>query len=223
MNSKKTHIPYPLFVRLDGRRVAVVGAGSVARRKIEAMVEYGARVNVIAPVAHDAIETMAQNGLITWEQRAYTQGDLEGAALAIVATNDPEVNEQAFQEANAHGVLVNVVDVPELCTCIVPSIMRRGQFQVAISTNGAAPSVARELRRDLEERFGAWWEDYIDLLADVRVLVKERVPGPADVRTPIFEALSAAGLESRIAAGERPDPQAVFDEIVLPLLQDGEA
>lgn len=211
-------VPYPLFVRLAGRRVVVVGAGGVAARKVETMLAYGADVTVVAPEAVEPIAALARAESIAWERRRYVEGDLAGAALAIVATGDSAVDEAAYREAVAENTLVNVVDVPELCTCIVPSVMRRGQLQVAVSTNGAAPSVAREVRRELEERFPAWWEDYIDLLADVRALVKERVPGPAQARTPLFEAVRAAGLEERFAAGERPDARNVYDAVVVPLV-----
>lgn len=217
-NATQQHPPYPLLVRLDGRRVVVVGAGTVARRKVEAMVEYGARVNVIAPEADDAIKNLASEGRVVWKQRPYVEGDLVGAALAFIATGDANVNAAAQSEAVRLGILVNVVDVPELCTCIVPSIMRRGQLQVAVSTNGAAPSMARRIRHELEERFPLWWEDYIDMLANVRTLVKEHVPGPASARAPLFEALSTAGLERRIEAGEKLAAQDVFDEIVAPHL-----
>lgn len=212
-------VPYPLFVRLDGQRVVVVGAGAVAARKVDTLLEYGAHVVVVAPWACESVREHEAAGRIEWLRREYRTGDLEGALLAIVSTDDRSVNEAAHRDACAAGALVNVVDVPELCTCIVPSIMRRGQLQVAVSTNGAAPSVARGIRRDLESRFPEWWADYIDLMADVRALVKARVEGPAGVRTPLFEALGAAGLEGRFAAGERPGPEEVYAEVVAPMLE----
>lgn len=211
--------PYPLFIRLEGERVVVVGAGSVAARKVDTLLEYGADVTVVSPVLGGRIREHAEQGVVRWIERGYVAGDLAGARLAIVATSDAEVNRRACEEATANGVLVNVTDAPELCTCLVPSIVRRGQLQIAVSTNGAAPSVARELARDLDQRFAPWWEDYIDVLADVRALIKRRVPGSAARRAPLFEALREARLDERLAAGERLDAQRVYEQVVVPLLE----
>lgn len=214
--------PYPLFIYLEGARVVVVGAGAVAERKIATLLEYGAVVTVIASEATESVRALAKQGRVEWLQRPYREGDLEGAILAMGATSDESVNARVHAEASSRNQLVNVVDVPPLCNCIVPSIMRRGRLQVAVSTAGAAPSVAREIRHDLEQRYPAYWETYVDVLADVRVLVKERVPGPASVRTPLFEAVSAAGIEKRIAAGEEVNAESLYREIVAPLLKEEE-
>lgn len=214
--------PYPLFVRLDGARVVVVGAGCVAARKVETLLEYGADVTVVSPESVEEISGWADEGRLCLERRPYARGDLSGALLAVAATSDRAVNEAVFAEAQERSMLVNVVDVPDLCNCIVPSIMRRGRLQVAVSTGGAAPSVAREVRRELERQFPEWWEPYLDLMADVRSLVKERVPGEASVRTPLFEAVGGPELRERVAVGERPSAEDVYAEIVAPLL-GGEA
>lgn len=213
--------PFAMFVELQDEPVAVIGAGSVAARKIRTLVDHGARVSVIAPEAEDDVIALADAGCITWVRRGYECGDLQGCTLAIAATDDLAVNKAAYAEARSLHIPVNVVDMPELCTFVVPSVMRRGQLQVAVSTNGAAPSVAREIRRDLETRFPDWWGDYIDLLGEVRALVKTRVPGGASVRTPLFEALGAAGIETRVAAGEQLSAESIYAEVVAPLLKDG--
>ncbi len=216
----KTAVPYPLFIRLEGQDIVVVGAGAVAARKVKTLLDYGARVLVIAPQACSDLIALADEGCIVWRRREYRKGDLEGSLLCVVATGLREVDESVYREARAAHIPVNVVDVPELCTFIAPSIMRRGQLQVAVSTNGAAPGVSRTIRQELEGRFGDWWTEYIDCLAEVRSLVKERVAGPARVRTPIFEALGSACLEDRFAAGEHPSAEAVYEEIVVPLLEE---
>ena len=216
----KAAVPYPLFIRLDGQDTVVVGAGAVAARKVKTLLDYGARVLVIAPQACNELVALADEDRIVWRRREYRAGDLEGSLLCVAATGLREVDENVFREARAANIPVNVVDVPDLCTFIVPSIMRRGQLQVAVSTNGAAPGVSRTIRQELEGRFGDWWAEYIDCLAEVRVLVKERVPGPARVRTPLFEALGSACLEERFAAGKHPSAEAVYEEIVVPLLKE---
>ncbi|ACV22193.1 siroheme synthase, N-terminal domain protein [Slackia heliotrinireducens DSM 20476] len=212
--------PYPLFIYLEELDVVVIGAGRVAERKIETLLDCGATVTAIAPKATQTVLKLAEEGRISYIQRCYKHGDLEGAILAVVATDNTPVNEAAYAEAVERHMLVNVVDVPHLCNCIVPSIMRRGKLQVAVSTAGAAPTVAKKIRRRLEEQYPAYWEDYVDLLGDVRNLVKAHVPGPASIRTPLYEAVSAAGLEDRIKNGETISAVEVFETIVMPLAKD---
>ena len=227
MAAKAEHVeecvPYPMFVRLQGARVVCVGGGAVAARKVDSLLEYGADVVVIAPEACDRLRALADEGAIAWERRAYGAGDFDGARLAIVATSNRTVNEAASAEADEKNILLNVVDDPEMCSFLVPSVVRRGQLQVAISTNGAAPSVAREVRRDLEQRFPAWWEAYIDLLAELRMLVKCRVHGSSDRRAVIFEKIRSSDIGDRIARGDTITAEQAYQEIVAPLVEELEA
>ncbi|WP_455162790.1 precorrin-2 dehydrogenase/sirohydrochlorin ferrochelatase family protein [Slackia exigua] len=213
--------PYPLYLYLDGQPVVVVGAGAVAERKIATLLERGASVTVVAPDATDEVKRWAADGRIRWHERGYRTGDLAGALLVIGSTSDEAVNRLVFDDACKAHQLVNIVDVPELCTCIVPSIMRRGQLQIAVSSAGAAPTIARDIRHGLEEAYPAYWADYIDLLGDVRMLVKQRVEGPASARRPLYEAVAASDLLERIAAGERPEAEDVYAAVVMPLLEGG--
>lgn len=213
--------PYPLYICLSGQPVVVVGAGEVALRKIQALLEHGASVRVVAPQATPAVRDLDRDGAVRWERRPYREGDLAGALLAVVATSDPQVNRAAFQEASARAMLVNVVDVPQLCNAIVPSVMRRGRLQVAVSTDGASPEVAKEVRRDIEERYPAWWEGYLDVLAQMRLMVKDRVPGQSAARAPLMRALARdEALRAQAAAGQPVDPEQVWDRVVAPLLAD---
>lgn len=209
---------YPLFVRLEGARVVVVGAGQVAERKIETLLSYGARVDVVSPQATGAVRAWASQGALTWRRRAYEEGDLEGARLVVGATGDRAVDEAVHAEACARNALVNIVDIPDLCTAIVPAIVRRGPLQIAVSTSGAAPSVARDVRRDLEERYPAHWAAYVELLGEVRDLVQARVPGSAEDRRPLYEAATRTDLLARLERGERPSAEDVYAETVAPLL-----
>lgn len=216
-------VPYPLFVKIEGARVVIVGAGSVAVRKAVSLVQHGALVTVIAPDADERIARLAHEGAIEWLERPYMHGDLAGARLAFAATSSREVNAAVCAEADEEGVLVNVVDDPQMCTCTVPAVMRRGQLQVAVSTNGAAPGLARDIRNELEAAYPDWWEDYVDVLSDVRELVKARVAGDTARRTPLFEAVSHAGLAERFAVGEKLEAEQVYDEVVAPIIKGGGA
>lgn len=216
--SSKPIPPCPLYVDLRGALVTVVGAGRVAERKIEMLLGYGARVRVIAPACTAAVEDAAAAGTVELVRRAYERGDLAGSFLVICATNDSSVNGAVYAEAIANSQFVNVVDVPDKCNVIVPSVLHRGSLQIAVSTGGAAPSVARDIRRCLEGQFDESWEAYVDVLGELRTLVKQRVPGPASARKPLYEALAAGGLRERIAAGERLDAEQVYAELVAPLV-----
>lgn len=201
---------YPVFLDLEGRTVVVIGGGAVAARKVTSLVEHGARVRVVAPRFDERIASLSADGGVELVHRGYVRGDLAGAALAVCATDSAEVNRAVHDEAAERGCMVNVVDVPELCDFIVPSVVRRGQLQLAISTGGAAPSVAKAVRRELEARFGDEWAPYLELLGQVRVLVMERVPGGEAARKPIFDAIAASDLLERVRAGERPNAEDVF-------------
>lgn len=213
---------YPVFLDLTDKRSVVIGAGVVAERKIGTLLEYGAAVHVIAPQATECIEQWAADGSLTFERRAYAAGDCVDAFLVICAVGVREVDQQVYAEACAHETLVNVVDVPHLCNFIVPSIVKRGPLQIAISTSGAAPTVAKQIRRDLEQRYPQDWADYLILLGELRTLVIARVDGGEERRKPLFEAVSEAGILERMRAGEQLDAERIYSEIIIPLLDGGE-
>ena len=217
--NENIYAPYPLFANLAAEPVVVVGGGSVAERKVLTLLEHGACVTVVAPEATDALAAMAADGRLLWHRRPYEPGDLEGALLTVCATDDHAVNEAVYAEAHSRHQLVNVVDVPPLCNVIVPSILRRGRLQIAVSTGGASPSAAREIRRMLETQFPAYWEDYLDLMAELRCLVKTRVPGPMELRAPLYEAIQQSDTLGRFAAGEHPSAEDVYRRVVSPLLE----
>lgn len=200
---------YPVYLDLNHRLTIVVGGGKVAERKAATLAEYGADVVVIAPETTDRILEMSADGLLTIERRGYVRGDLEGAFVVICATDSEEVNRAVYDEANERGALVNVVDVPALCNFIVPSIVRRGGLQIAISTGGAAPAVAKRVRRRISGEFGEEWAGYIRLLGEVRALVMARVP--EEERQALFERIADSDLRERIASGSAPTAEDVVE------------
>ena len=141
---------YPVFLDLRDRRVVVVGGGALGEEKVDRLTEYGANAVVIAPELTPALSHMAQAGEITWIERGYETGDLEGAFIAIVAdTSDADVNDAAYAEAKERNVPLNVNDVTHQCTWIAPSVVKRGEVIVATSTGGASPALARKFREEL--------------------------------------------------------------------------
>jgi precorrin-2 dehydrogenase/sirohydrochlorin ferrochelatase len=140
---------FPMFLKLTARPCVVVGAGAIAEGKIESLLEAEAQVTVIAPEALPRVREWAEGGDVTWVQREYREGDLSGAFLAVAATATAEVNRAVFAEATERGVLVNAVDDPPFCDFYFPSIVRRGELQIAISTAGESPALAQRLRKEI--------------------------------------------------------------------------
>src|ERR1700694_3315873 len=140
---------FPMFLKLEGRSCLVVGAGTVGEPKINSLLASAACVRVLAPRATAAVADWARAGAITWEARHFKTSDLDGVFLVIAATSSREVNGTIFREARRRSILCNVVDEPEHCDFYYPAVVRRGQLQLAISTNGYRAALARIIRREL--------------------------------------------------------------------------
>jgi precorrin-2 dehydrogenase len=167
---------FPILVDVDGRMVVVVGGGHVAERRARELLAAGGVVRVVSPEVGTGLAELAAEGELTVEPRPYRQGDLEGAALAVAATDDPAVNRRVAADGRDAGVLVNRADAPEAGGFSVPAVLRRGDLTVAVATAGRAPGLAGAVRRRLEGDFGPEWADLVDLLAADRA----SLPGAAD-------------------------------------------
>jgi len=159
---------FPMFLKLDGRPCLVVGAGAVAEQKIQGLIEAGAKVQVVAPRATETVRHLADSGALDWQKRTFDVNDLEGKFLVIVATSARELNESIFREAQQRQILCNVVDDPPHCDFYYPSVVRRGDLQIAISTAGHSPALAQRLRRELELRFGPEYGEWLAQLGKAR-------------------------------------------------------
>ena len=146
---------YIACLKLTGRRCLVIGGGEIGLEKVEGLLACDGQVTLIAPEAEPALAEYAREGSIRWEQRAYAgAADLEGAFMAIAATNDTDVNIAVYEDAERRAMLVNVVDVPPLCNFILPAIVRMSPLAIAISTAGASPALAKRMKREIEAQFG---------------------------------------------------------------------
>jgi len=159
---------FPIFLKLEGRRCLVVGAGTVAEQKILGLIEAEGNVQVVAPQATDLVREWADSGVIDWQARTFDVKDLEGKFLVIVATSARELNESIFREAQQRQILCNVVDDPPHCDFYYPSVVRRGDLQIAISTAGHSPALAQRLRRELELQFGPEYGEWLSQLGKAR-------------------------------------------------------
>ena len=164
---------YPVYLNLRGRRCVIVGGGTVAEGKISRLLDSGAEICVVSPDATPGIRQFVADGAVRWEQRVYRPGDLEGAFIAIAATNVREVNRRIFEEANERGVMLNAVDDPPNCSFIAPSIVQRGPVTLAISTSGVSPALARKLRESLQESADLAWADLSGVMAVARSHLRE--------------------------------------------------
>jgi precorrin-2 dehydrogenase/sirohydrochlorin ferrochelatase len=192
---------YPAFLDVRGARCVVVGGGRVAARKAAALVEAGAQVAVVSPRISGEIESAATSSGVEVRRKRFEPSDLDGALLAIAATNDPAVNDAVSREARARGILVNVVDQPALSSFLVPATVSRGRLQVAISTSGASPAFAKRLRERIERLLSPRLAAYLERMAEARALVIEQV-ADAERRAGIFEALASDELVGRYLEAE---------------------
>lgn len=198
---------YPLMLDLSNRLCIVIGGGKVAERKIETLVEGKAKVKVVSPVVTARIDALALKGIISWENRGYTKGDLEGFFLIIAATDNKILNKEVYQDVN-HGVqFVNVVDSPDLCTFIVPSSVNRGNLHIAISTHGASPGLAKKIRLELEKQYGEEYVQYTAFLAKMREWVLENNLD-SNTRREYFEYILEPKWFEKIKNGEREQAEA---------------
>jgi precorrin-2 dehydrogenase/sirohydrochlorin ferrochelatase len=159
---------FPMFLKLEGRRCLVVGAGTIAEGKIGGLIATDAAIRVIAPEATAQVQTWAGEGKIDWERRKFLTSDLQGVFLVVAATSSTLVHEEIFAEAKKLGVLCNVVDVPHLCDFFYPAIVRRGSLQIAISTAGESPALSQRLRKELEQQFGPEYEAWVTAIGEAR-------------------------------------------------------
>ena len=186
---------HPVFLDLGGQPVVVIGGGKVAERKIETLLEAGARVTVVSPTVSDLIARRVGEGRITHWPRPYRTGDLRGCRLAYAATSDPQVNEAARREASDSGIWLNAIDQPARCDFITPAIVRRGDLTIAVSTNGRCPALARQIREDLERQYGPEYAEEVERLGRMR----DR--GKAETGSAAPPADSAAGTVYLVGAG----------------------
>lgn len=192
---------YPVYLNLVGRRCVVIGGGTIAQGKVQGLLEAEAQVVVVAPTLTRQLHDWLTAGRFTYIERTYQPGDLAGAFLAISATDDHAVNQQVWQEATERNIPANVVDDPPRCNFIAPSILRKGDLAVAVSTGGKAPVLAVRLREQIEKMVGNEHARFLELAGTLREPLAKRYPS--------FEQRKALWYQ-------------LVDSDVLQLLHDGD-
>ena len=164
---------YPVFLNIKNKKAVVVGGGKVAERKVLSLLRAGADVTVVSPSITERLRKVFSQKKISYLQRPYKKGDLRGAFLVIAATDSPKTNQRISRDSPA---LVNVVDVPELCNFIAPSVVARDPLLIAISTSGASPAFSSSVRKELEKLYGPDFSDYLKFVKKVREKAMKVVP-----------------------------------------------
>jgi precorrin-2 dehydrogenase/sirohydrochlorin ferrochelatase len=170
---------YPVHLRLEGVPVLVVGAGKVARRKVEGLLAAGTRVTVVAPEAVPELRRLAAARRIVWQGRPYRSPEARDYRLVFVATGVRPVAEQVARDAAAAGLFCNVADVPELCSFYLPAVVRREALTLTVISDGRAPFLSRRLRQRLERQYGPEVAAWAAVAADFRAAVRGAALDPA--------------------------------------------
>ena len=182
---------FPMFLKLESKRCLVVGAGTVGEGKIASLLDAGACVVVIAPKATAAVQALASARSIDWQARDFVTPDLDDVFLVVSATNSRGVNSRVKAEAQARGILCNVVDVPELCDFYYPAIVRRGNLQIAVSTGGQSPALAQRIRRELERQYPDEYSNWLEEVGSHRRQTSASPAGFEERRRARHEAVTA--------------------------------
>ena len=203
-----THNYYPIALDLHNKRCLVVGGGVIADGKLDALLSAGAVVTLVSPSVLPRIASLAAENRIELHLRPYQPGDLTGAFVVIAATDDRAANAAIAADARAAGILVNAVDDPPNCDFFAVAVVRRGDLQLGISTNGRSPAFARWMREQLDASLPAEYGDLLDVLGDVRQEIKARGPIPEYVHW-------QAAITDEVLADLRRDDRAAARERVL--------
>jgi precorrin-2 dehydrogenase / sirohydrochlorin ferrochelatase len=168
---------YPIMLRLDGKKAVVVGGGKVAERKVTGLLGTGVTIDIISPEVTVELENLADDGQIQWRQKSFSKEDIADAFLIFAATNDPNINQLIKKVAGPHQLLT-IADDPDSSDFHVPAVVQRGRLNIAVSTGGASPTLARKISEKLEQEFNEPYEEYMEFLYWARRKILKEVTDP---------------------------------------------
>ncbi len=205
---------YPVNMDVRGMSCLVVGGGHVASRKVDSLLPCGAIIRIVSPEVCGHLEELAQSGLLQWQQKKYETGDLGDARLIFAATDRPEIQKQIVTEANAAGLLVNVIDMPDACTFQVPASFRQGNLLVTVATGGGSPALAARIKNDIEVLYGPEYGLFVAMMKAVRGKIVASSNSTAEHKR-IFEKLLDSDILKSIR-GQQWDEINILLRHILP-------
>jgi precorrin-2 dehydrogenase/sirohydrochlorin ferrochelatase len=204
---------YPVFLAISNKTVLVVGGGMVAQRKVETLLGYDAEIGLIAKKLTPRLEALAEDGKVEYLGQDFNEEHLNNVMLLFAATDDTTFNREISMAAQTRGILVNAVDQPADCNFIVPSIVKSGDLQIAVSTSGKSPALAKMLREQLEARFGSEYEIFLDLMSRIRKEVLSKGL-PQNINMAIFNRIVRSHMIDFIKAGDFKRVAALLSEML---------
>jgi siroheme synthase-like protein len=204
---------YPVYIQLKDQPCVVIGGGKIAEGKVEGLLAAQAKVTVISPDLTPHLHKLAEEKQITYLARTYQPGDLVGSFLVICATDQPEINHHVWQEATANRQLVNVVDDTPRCNFIAPSILRKGDLTIAISTSGKAPALAVRLKERLQNELGPEYERFLELAGELREPLARHVPD-FETRKALWYELVDSEILDVLARGDEASAREIISRVV---------
>jgi siroheme synthase-like protein len=205
---------YPVFLHLEGRPCVVIGSGPVVEQKVAGLLRAGASVTVISPDPSGPLMDLAAGGVIQIRRRQYEPSDLDGAFLAVVHSDDPEVRGRAWLDAERRRVLINAVDDMPHCTFIAPAIYEQGDLTVAVSTAGKSPALAVRVRNRVGEWLGPEYGALLDLLGDLRAEVAQRVPDASARAALWYQVVDSEAVFESVRHGDLTGARAQIAQLV---------
>ena len=204
---------YPVYIQLREQPCVVIGGGKIAEGKVEGLLAAQAKVTVISPKITPHLHDLAHEKQITYLARGYEPGDLSGAFMVISATDEAEINHKVWQEATANRQLVNVADDTPRCNFIAPSILRKGDLTIAISTSGKAPALAVRLKERLQSELGPEYERFLELAGELREPLARHVPD-FEMRKALWYELVDSEILDALALGDETTARKIISQIV---------
>jgi precorrin-2 dehydrogenase / sirohydrochlorin ferrochelatase len=204
---------YPVYIQLQEQRCVVIGGGKIAEGKVEGLLAAQASVTVISPELTPRLRDLVETKQISNLARAYQPGDLTGAFLVICAADQAEINHQVWEEATANRQLVNVVDDTPRCNFIAPSILRKGDLTIAISTSGKAPALAVRLKERFQRELGPEYERFLELAGELREPLARHIPD-FETRKALWYELVDSEILDLLARGDESAAREIISKVL---------
>lgn len=193
---------YPVMLNIEDKECIIFGGGKVALRKVNIIINYGCKITIISEYVCDELKLLIEKNNIKWIQRNYQNNDVNNVFLVFAATNNFEVNKLISKEAKEKGILTNNVSSPEMCTFVVPSIVKRGDLTLTVSTNGKSPLISKFIRQELEQKYDLNYEELLNILGDLRQKAVTRINSESKREDFFNEILKLDPLELIISVGK---------------------